>query len=130
MSMEDLPVIRRIDTDRSDAYAFAVIGTLSDAALENLYGLLDAAYDEHDKIDLLVDMTGLEGMDWGSAFSKETLAIRKASMSHLRRYAIIGGPLWVSASVNLARPFIALEVKHFSADQRDQAWQWIEAQPA
>ncbi len=61
MRNEDIPVIRRIPTNREDAFAFAIEGHLNDAALENLYGLLDAAYEGFEEIDLLIRLTGYEG---------------------------------------------------------------------
>ncbi len=45
MRQEAMPVVRRIPTSKEDVFAFEIEGHLDDSALENLYGLLDAAYD-------------------------------------------------------------------------------------
>lgn len=129
MRNDDLPVIRRIPTNRPDVFAFAIEGHMSDADIENLYGLLDAAYEQHDEIDLLIRLTGYEGFDWGSAFSETTLSMRAKSLRHLRRYAIVGGPLWIQASVTLMQPFLSIEIKNFEPEEEDAAWSWLDARP-
>ncbi len=129
MRNEDIPVIRRIPTNRDDVIAFAVEGHLNDASLENLYGLLDAAYETHDEIDLLIRLTGYEGVDWGAAFSESMLSMRSKSLKHLRRYAIVGGPLWIQASMTLMQPFISIEMRAFEDDEENEAWEWLAAKP-
>ncbi|GLU25054.1 STAS/SEC14 domain-containing protein [Brucella sp. NBRC 12950] len=130
MRNEDIPVIRRIPTNREDVFAFAIEGHLDDASLENLYGLLDAAYEGHDEIDLLIRLTGYDGVDWGSAFSESMLSMRAKSLRHLRRYAIVGGPLWIQASVALMQPFLSIEMKTFESEDEPKAWEWLSAEPA
>jgi len=130
MRNEDIPVIRRIPTNREDVFAFAIEGHLDDASLENLYGLLDAAYEGHDEIDLLIRLTGYDGVDWGSAFSESMLSMRAKSLRHLRRYAIVGGPLWIQASVTLMQPFLSIKMKTFESEDEPKAWEWLSAEPA
>ncbi|MBC8717145.1 MULTISPECIES: STAS/SEC14 domain-containing protein [Brucella/Ochrobactrum group] len=129
MRNEDVPVVRRIPTNREDVFAFAIEGHLDEAALENLYGLLDAAYEGHEEIDLLIRLTGYEGVDWGSAFSESMLSMRAKSLQHLRRYAIVGGPLWIQASVTLMQPFLSIEMKTFEPEDEPKAWEWLSAEP-
>ncbi len=129
MHTEDIPVIRRIPTNRSDVFAFAIEGHMNDSSLENLYGLLDGAYEQHEEIDLLIRLTGYEGMDWGAAFSESTLSMRSKSLKHLRRYAIVGGPLWIQASITLMQPFLSIEMRSFEPEDEEKAWEWLNAAP-
>lgn len=129
MGNENIPVIRRILTDRDNVFAFAVEGRLDEKALQNLYGLLEAAYETHDEVDLLIRLTGYEGIDWSSAFSESMFELRSKSLRKLRRYAVIGGPLWLHASISLMKPFLSIELRAFDADNEDQAWKWLEAEP-
>ncbi|NNU61312.1 STAS/SEC14 domain-containing protein [Brucellaceae bacterium VT-16-1752] len=129
MRNEDIPVVRRIPTDRNDVFAFAIEGHLDDSSLENLYGLLDAAYEQYDEIDLLIRLTGYEGVDWTAAFSESMLSMRSKSLKHLRRYAIVGGPLWIQASITLMQPFLSIEMRSFEADEEQDAWEWLSAKP-
>ncbi|PWL16964.1 STAS/SEC14 domain-containing protein [Falsochrobactrum shanghaiense] len=129
MRNESVPVIRRIPTERDDLFAFAVEGHLNDASLENLYGLLEAAYDTHEKIDLLIRLNGYDGMDWGAAFSENMLSMRAKSLKHLRRYAIVGGPFWMQASIRLMQPFLSIEMRTFEESEEKEAWKWLDATP-
>ena len=129
MRNEDIPVIRRIPTNREDVFAFAIEGHLDDASLENLYGLLDAAYETHEEIDLLIRLTGYEGVDWTAAFSESMLSMRAKSLKKLRHYAIVGGPLWRQASITLMQPFLSIELRAFEADEENEAWEWLGARP-
>ncbi len=44
MIYDNPPSVRRIETDRADAYAFEITGHITSADMENLYGLLEAGY--------------------------------------------------------------------------------------
>lgn len=123
-----IPVIRRIPTNRGDAFAFAVEGHLTSADIENIYGLLEAAYELHDKIDLLLRLDGYEGFDWNAAFKDSTFAMQARSLKHIRRYAIVGAPAWISVSAGLVKPFLSIEMKTFTSEEEAEAWKWIEAE--
>ena len=41
-SLEPVPAVRRIDTDRDDLCAFEIVGHVTAADVENLFGLLKA----------------------------------------------------------------------------------------
>ena len=129
MRNENVPVVRRILTDREDVFAFEIEGHLDDASLENLYGLLDAAYADHEEIDLLIRLTGYDGMDWSAAFSESMISLREKSLKHLRRYAIVGGPFWLQSSVTLLQPFLSIDIRTFEDDEETEAWQWLETKP-
>ncbi|GGA99787.1 STAS/SEC14 domain-containing protein [Brucella endophytica] len=123
-----IPVVRRIPTNREDAFAFAVEGHLSGADIENLYGLLEAAFEQHDKIDLLLRLDGFEGFDWAATFKDTTFAMQARSLKHIRRYAIVGGPAWISLSASMVKPFLSIEMKTFTAEEEPDAWKWIGAE--
>ncbi|MBB2971057.1 STAS/SEC14 domain-containing protein [Mesorhizobium sp. RMAD-H1] len=123
-----IPVVRRIPTNRQDAFAFTIEGHLTSADVENVYGLLEAAYEQHDRIDLLVKLDGYEGFDWNAAFKDTTLAMQTRSLKHIRRYAIVGGPTWVNVCANMLKPFLSIEMKTFDSAEEAEAWAWIGAE--
>ena len=129
MRNEDLPVIRRIRTDRDHVFAFAVVGRLTENALINLWGLLEAAYETHDEIDLLIRLTSYEGIDWTSAFSERMFELRSRSLRKVRRWIVVGGPLWIQASIALMKPFLSIDMRAFSTDEEEKAWEWLDAHP-
>ncbi|MEO9338069.1 STAS/SEC14 domain-containing protein [Mesorhizobium sp. SB112] len=125
--LDPVPAVRRIETDRPDAFAFEIAGHVTSADVENLYGLLEAAYALHDRIDLLVRIVDYDGIDW-SEVSDETVEIGKEhAIAHVRRCAAIGSPDWTTRLGGFFAPAIPIELKHF--ENEADAWDWIEAKP-
>ncbi len=123
------PNIRRIETDRDDAYAFEITGHIASADMENLYGLLEAGYALNDKIDLLVSIHDYEGFDWSAAFTETTMVGKTHALRHIRKYAVVGGPGWMRGVMSFFSPFISIDMKHFESDKISEAWAWIGANP-
>lgn len=127
---ENPPNIKRIETDRPDAYAFEITGHITAPDIENMYGLLEGAYAVHDKIDLLVVIHDYEGFDWSAAFKESTMVGKTHALKHIRKYAVIGGPGWMRPVIGFFKPFFSLEMKHFEADEEEAAWKWLGASRA
>ena len=70
--LEAVPAIRRIDTNRDALFAIDIVGDVSAADAENLFGLLEAAYAMHPRIDVLVRLTDHGSVDWAN-ISEDTL---------------------------------------------------------
>ncbi|MDS1135674.1 STAS/SEC14 domain-containing protein [Nitratireductor indicus] len=129
IAIDEPPHVRRIDTDRDDAYAFEIVGHITSADVENLYGLLEGAYEIHDRIDVIVILHHYEGFDWQAAFKEQTMIGKTHALRHIRKYAFVGGPGWMSSIVSIVRPFFSMEIRHFELDQAEAAWEWIGAAP-
>jgi SpoIIAA-like len=128
MNMTDPPVaVRRVDTDRQDVFAFEVKGHLEVSDIENIYGLLEGVYQLHPKIDVLLRMRNYDGIDWSAATRDLSLLGDSKALKHIRRYAVVGGPGWMSATLALFRPFFSIEMKHFEEKEEPEAWNWIGA---
>ena len=127
--LDPVPAIRRIDTDKADLFAIEVVGHVSAADAENLFGLLEAAYAQHPGIDVLVRLIDHDGIDWHE-ISKETLAEgkRRAEM-HVTRCAAVGDPDWTTGFGGWFEPKVSVELRHFAAAKEDEAWAWLGARP-
>lgn len=126
--LEAVPAIRRIDTDRDDLFAIDVVGHVSAADAENLFGLLEAAYALHPRIDVLIRLTDHDGVDW-TDLSAETLEQGKShALEHVARCATIGDPDWTS-QVQGFFTSLPVELKHFDAGDEAAAWEWLGARP-
>lgn len=123
------PAIRRIDTDREDICALEIVGHFTAADLENAYGLLDAAYSLHDSVDLLVRITRYDGFDWSVMFDEATIGNKIKALSHVHRYAVVGGPGWMHAAIGIFAPLTSIETRHFVIADEAAAWAWIGANP-
>lgn len=126
---ETPPNVRRIDTDREDAFAFEVTGRIESSDIENMYGLLEGAYQLHDQIDVIVFIHDYEGVDWSGAWKRQSVLEKMQALKHIRKYAVVGGPTWMPAVISLVRPFLSVEMKHFDAGEAEAAWEWIGARP-
>ncbi len=127
-SLDAVPAIRRIETDRADLLAVDIVGHVSAADAENLFGLLEAAYVLHPKIDVLVRLVEYEDVDWTS-LAQETMERGKAeALKHVARCATVGEPDWTGRVQGL---FTSLPValRHFSAEDEPEAWAWLDARP-
>lgn len=126
--LNTVPAIRRIDTDRADLLAFDVVGSVVPSDAENLFGLLEAAYVLHSKIDVLVRLVDFEGVEW-AGLSDETLEGGKArALEHVGRCASVGGPDWTNSAQGLFTR-IPLELRYFAAEHEAEAWIWLGARP-
>lgn len=129
MIYENPPSVRRVETDRPDACAFEITGHISAADIENLYGLLEAEYALHDKVDLLVLIHDYEGFDWSAAFTEGAVVGKSHALKHIRKYAVVGGPDWMRGVMGFFKPFFSIEMKHFDLDKAEDAWTWLGATP-
>jgi len=125
--LESMPAVRQIETDRSDLFAIDVVGHVSSADVENLYGLLEAAYALHPRIDVLVRMVDHDGVDW-SDVDEQTIREGKAhARDHVRRCATIGEPDWTADLTGWFSSTEPVELRHFAAEDEADAWAWLEA---
>ena len=121
-----MTAVHRMETHRPDLFAFEIDGHLSSAEVAEIYASLEAAYAAHDKVDLLVKLTNLDGWDWGAAWSETTWIGKTHALSHIRRYAVVGGPRWISAMVAVFDPLFKVKMKAFSADDETGARIWLD----
>ena len=127
--LDSVPAVRRINTDRETLAAFDIVGTVNSADLENLFGLLEAAYALHPSTDVLLRLTDCDGFE-GSGFERSTVDEgREAAGEHVRRCAIIADGHGISESNRLFVAVGAGETRHFAADEEAEAWDWMGAQP-
>jgi hypothetical protein len=128
--LEAVPAIRRIETNRDALFAIDVVGDVSPADAENLFGLLEAAYALHPRIDVLVRLTDAESVDWAN-ISQDTLKQGVAeSMDHVVRCAAIGEPSWAYLVTGVFPKELPFEFRRFGVDDEEAAWQWLGARPS
>ncbi|TIU33328.1 MAG: STAS/SEC14 domain-containing protein [Mesorhizobium sp.] len=128
--LEAVPAIRRIDTNRDALFAIDVVGDVSPADAENLFGLLEAAYALHPRIDVLVRLTDEESVDWAN-ISQNTIRQGVAdALEHVVRCAAVGEPDWASFATGLFPKPLPFEFRRFGSEDEQAAWRWLGARPA
>ncbi|SFO25816.1 SpoIIAA-like [Mesorhizobium sp. NFR06] len=127
--LDAVPAIRRIETNRDALFAIDVVGDVSPADAENLFGLLEAAYALHPRIDVLVRLTDEESVDWAN-ISQDTLRQGVAgAMEHVVRCATIGEPRWASRVAAMFPKALPFDFRRFGVDDEEAAWRWLGARP-
>lgn len=130
MGMADfIPAVRRIETDRPTCYAFELTGRITAADIENLYGLLEGAYELHDKIDLLIRIVDYDHAEWLDVSRKTRIDGRRHALEHVRRCAAVGEPNWTVYAKARLMTVATVDIRHFSAGEESQAWKWLNAHP-
>jgi len=126
-SLDRVPAIRRIETDRTDVFAIEIIGYVTGADVENLYGLMEGAYALHDKLDVVVRLKNYEGIEWDNVSGETTDEGRLHAVQHVRRCAAIGDPDWTGRVAGFFEPELPVELRHFDIKDEADAWEWIGA---
>lgn len=128
--LDAIPAVRRIDTNRADCTALEIVGHVSAPDVENLLGLLEGAFAVHDQVDLLIRVTEHDGVDWLDVPEATVAEGRQQTKRHVRRMATVGDPAWMSRLQQLFISTRDAEIRHFTAQEEDEAWAWIGARTA
>ncbi|MER8642150.1 STAS/SEC14 domain-containing protein [Mesorhizobium sp. M1252] len=127
--LQSVPAIRRLETNREDLFAIDVVGHVSAADGENLFGLLEAAYALHPRIDVLVRLVDHEGVDWIDMDDETLKQGTVHALEHIARCATIGEQDWIADARNFLPASPPIEFRHFAAEDEADAWQWLGATP-
>lgn len=125
--LESIPAVRRLDTTRPDLFAVEIAGHVSEADIENLYGLLEGAYAVHPQVDVLMRLVDHDGVDWDEVPSETLETSRAHAAHHLRRFAVIGDSAAVRRFLRTFTPTDGGEARRFAADEEAEAWAWLDA---
>ncbi len=117
-----------IPTSTDRVLAFKFKGPITAADFRQAASMLDAAYKKHDKIGLLVRIVGpmttrLE------VFREQFVHVKLEALRHVERYAIVGGPDWLQGAAKMLNPLFRMDVRHFTMDDENDAWEWLGATP-
>lgn len=121
--------ITEIPTDSPTVYAFRVIGHIDDDASEALAHYMNAAFDQHDKVNMLLDLAGFTGSDWDTLLDEAVIKSRLRALSHVERYAVVGAPDHAAKMITIMNAVIPVEAKAFDVADAAQAWNFVGAKP-
>jgi hypothetical protein len=126
MSMlEQIPAVRRLDVEPAHLQAFDVVGSVSSADVENLFGLLEAAYALHPRVDVLLRLIDVDDIAWDEV-AKDTMSQGKEdARAHVARCAVIGTRAALSAAQGFFLEVKPVEFREFLAEDEQAAWNWL-----
>ena len=101
------------------------IGTLTDADYKNtLIPKLEALFKQYGKLNVLFYLAeDFDGWDLEAAWDDASYGLKHRA--DFEKLAVVGGPLWVEWCIKLSGFLMKGEIKTFSLDSLDEAWDWI-----
>ena len=107
--------------------AIKASGKLTDHDYKDiLFPHLEALIKEHDKVRLLFFMAE-DFHGWQMEAAWDDISILGKYKDKLDKLAIVGGPKWVEWSVKLGKHFLKEQLKTFSEEQLQDAWDWVKS---
>ncbi|MDZ7703010.1 MAG: STAS/SEC14 domain-containing protein [Trueperaceae bacterium] len=110
-------------TNNGQTVIFDVQGSLSKEEYEKLKKELEPLFKQHDKLDLVVDVSGLSGMSVGAVGQDLTYTLKH--FTDFRRIAVVGDSTWQKWLAGLGDKLPGIEMKYFDESSRDRAETWV-----
>ena len=80
-----------------------------------------------DVVDIILIMSNYDGAELSAVFNAEALKSQADSVKHVRKYCVVGAPLWAKAMINAFSPLSPIDAKTFDLDEEAAAWAWVNA---
>ena len=126
----DGSIIQR-NAPRADLIVFEIKDRITKPDIEWMSSIADSAMMAHGTIDMLLIMSNYEGSDLGAKFDGYASTVMARSVSHIRKYVVVGAPLFARAMIKLSGTVMPVETKTFDLSEEAAAWTYLaEAGPA
>ena len=126
----DGTIVQR-DAPRTDLLAFEVKDKITQPDMEWMSSIADTAMKTHEKIDMLIIMSNYEGADSDAKHDEYSNDVKSRSVEHIRKYVVVGAPLFARAMIAFNGLIKPVETKTFSLSEEADAWAYLaEAGPA
>lgn len=113
--------LTRLDTPDGQSavpvLAYALAGKLTGADVDAIQADLAG----HERVRLLVRMDALSMPD-ASSFSSHLMSMKAEAMGKIERYAIVGGPSWLTGLVSVVGALAPFAIRHFDDQAAATAW--------
>ena len=121
--------IRRIPTDMATVHAFRIVGKVSADDMKGMAQTMNAAFDTHDTVSMLLIFDHFDGAEAGAGFDMETLKSQFRALADVDRYAVVGAPDAAETMIAVMDKIIPTDARTFDAGQEQAAWQFVGARP-
>ncbi len=115
------PAIKIIESDRPDVLGFEIDGHAGKEELETVSTHFIKALEGKDKVPVVGRIKSLGGFQLSGFFTGDYFAMKRGSLEKLDRYAVVGGPAWMRATLNTLAPLFKAEIRHFEPGEEDAA---------
>ena len=124
------PGLRLIQTTDDKVFAYEVNGHVSESDIKSTVAAANAAFEKHDKVNVLVRMKDFNGFDLSSLFNEDLIKTKYKSLSKVEKYAVIGPKPWMRNLLELINPLFKIETRIFETSDEQAAWDWVGANQA
>ncbi len=123
------PAVRLIPTTKPDVIAFEVNGKISSEDMHRLVPMFDERMRAHERLRILVRVLDFDGVSLEALRHEGLWSVKMRGLKQVERYALVGGPDWMETVAKWSAPLTRIETRHFSLDEEERAWNWLEANP-
>lgn len=114
---------RILDESEEGIVGIRVEGKLSTEEYDLLNGYLEKLIQDVGPINFFCDMANFEGLDGEALWEKMTDQLRH--VQEFQRIALVGNRRWLNGEPKISVPWPKAQLKIFTPDQTDEAWQWV-----
>lgn len=115
----------------SNVAAFHASGTITGADYDRCMNEIESHLRQHDRIGLLVDLTGMERIESQAMGKDLRVDVEKlGEYGRFARSAVVTGHQWAEKSTRIADTLLPnTEVRSFAPDERAAALSWVSELP-
>lgn len=121
--------ITQLQVDNPAVFAFTIRGQVSEEDMKAMAATMNAAFDTHDSVSMLLIFAVYDGSETGAGLNAETLKSQFRSLSHVDKYAVVGAPPAAAGMINAMDKLIPVDARTFDAADEQEAWRFVGAQP-
>ncbi|MGO4525149.1 STAS/SEC14 domain-containing protein [Microvirga sp. 2MCAF35] len=123
------PSVRLIETNKPDVIAFEVNGRIHRDDMHVLVGTFERELGAHERLRVFVRIVKFDGVTLEALREDGLTSVKMRGWRQIERYALVGGPTWMTTLTEWTAPVARIETRHFEFAQEDEAWRWLEAEP-
>ncbi|WP_375259958.1 STAS/SEC14 domain-containing protein [Citreimonas sp.] len=126
--MLNTATITEFDTALPKTYGFRITGKVTRDDMASMAERMLAAFDAHDKVDMLLVFETTETSETGASLSMDAMKAQFESLSKVRNYVVANAPGQAGGIVETMGKIMPVEARAF--DTEAAALEWLRAQPA
>ena len=119
-------VFQEIEIENRTIAAFEISGRLDRDEAERGIELVRRRLEQPDCSRLMLVVKHWNGFEANVMFSEKVLTGKLSLIGELERYAIVGGPPWISTLAGVVGAMLKPEIRTFDLDQKEEAIHWLE----
>jgi hypothetical protein len=123
------PALKIIETSNPDVIGFEFDGKASAEELRAATKLFVAEVEKGGAKRILGRIRRYGGVEASGVFDPNYMGMKLRMLGHVERYALVGGPSWLKAMVEILNPLLQVDVRYFEETEEGAAWSWLGARP-